>query len=251
MKITFLGSSCGVPQSDRYCSSAMIECGDRLYLLDAGAPVTELMREKGRTPDELSAVFITHMHGDHLNGLSGLVDIMSWYYKNADPVIFLPETEYIEVLEGWVSVFRCGGAVRPLRYASVRDGVIYSDGTVRVTAIRTKHMQKANRPSYAYMIESLVEGDEKRVLFTGDLSHSCEDYPSVASEKEFDLIVCEAAHFDPLRRTEIFGKSRTKRFIVNHAGVRISKGAMPELLTFCSLMPFEAHVACDGEEVTV
>jgi len=253
MKITFLGTSCGVPQKDRYCSATMVECGDRTYLIDAGAPVVELMRAKGKTPDMLSAVFITHMHGDHIDGLSGLVDIMCWYYKTADPAIFLPEISYVEPLERWISVFRSGGAVRPLRYASVRAGVIYDDGTLRVTAIPTKHISgsRGNRPTYAYMLESLVEEDRKRVLFTGDLSHSAKDYPAVAAELDFDAIVCEAAHFDINERREIFEKSRTRLFLINHAGVRISKGAMPNLLDFCSRMPFDAHVVCDGEEVTV
>ena len=251
MKITFLGTSCGVPQPERYCSATMVECGGHTYLIDAGAPIVELMRQKGKTPNDLSAVFITHTHGDHIDGLSGLVDIMCWYYKNADPAIFLPETSYVEALEGWVSVFRCGGAVRLMRYASVREGIIYNDGTLEVTAIRTKHVDKGKRPSYAYMLRSLIEGDEKRVLFTGDLSRSCEDYPKVAYEKDFDLIVCEAAHFDPLERIEIFERSKTQRFFVNHAGVRISKGAMPSLVEFCSKLPCEALVVNDGEEYTI
>ena len=71
MKLTFLGTSCGVPQKDRYCSSCMIECGDGTYLIDAGAPVAELLRKYGKTPVDLNAVFITHMHGDHLDGLPG------------------------------------------------------------------------------------------------------------------------------------------------------------------------------------
>lgn len=251
MKITFLGTSCGVPQKDRYCSAAMIECGERTYLVDAGAPVVELMRAKGKTPEALSAVFITHMHGDHIDGLAGLVDIMSWYYKKADPAIFLPEISYVEPLENWISVFRCGGAVRPLRYASVRPGMIYKDDTIKVTAIPTKHCDGGKRPSYSYMIESILEDDKKRVLFSGDLSRSCEDYPAVTSEKDFDLIVCEAAHFDPRRRKEIFEKSRTKRFLINHAGVRISRGAMTELSEFGEMMPFDVKVVSDGEEYTV
>ena len=166
-------------------------------------------------------------------------------------MIFLPEINYVEALEAWVSVFRCGGEVKPRRYASVREGVIYNDGILRVTAIRTKHVDKGRRPSYSYMLESLVAEDEKRVLFTGDLSHSCEDYPTLAYEKDFDLIVCEAAHFDPMKRTDIFSRSRTSKFLINHAGVRISKGAMPSLLEFCSILPFEASVVKDGEEYTV
>ena len=43
MKITFLGTSHGVPAADRYCSSAMIEVNGSVYLIDAGAPVIDLL----------------------------------------------------------------------------------------------------------------------------------------------------------------------------------------------------------------
>ena len=43
MKITFLGTSHGIPEADRVLSSAMIEVGDNIYLVDAGAPITEKM----------------------------------------------------------------------------------------------------------------------------------------------------------------------------------------------------------------
>jgi len=75
MKITFLGTSCGVPQKDRYCSATLVESGGRAYLVDAGAPVTELMRERGMTPCDLSAVFITHMHGDHVGGCGRMKEL--------------------------------------------------------------------------------------------------------------------------------------------------------------------------------
>ena len=249
MKRTFLGTACGVPQKDRYCTTALIECGDKKYLLDAGAPVTELIRQRNMTPDDITAVFITHMHGDHVDGLIGLADIMGWYYKKADPAIFLPETKYIELLEGWLSVLRCGGEVRPLRYGSVREGRIYNDGVISVTAIKTSHMEKEGRPTFAFMVEAVCEGDSSRVLFTGDLSHSCKDFPKVAEEKEFDLIVTEGAHFDPLRRIDIFKKSKTKKFALTHIGVKLLSESPESLTEFCRLMPCETIIPEDGEEV--
>ena len=248
MKLTFLGTSCGVPQKDRYCSSCMIECGDGTYLIDAGAPVAELLRKYGKTPVDLNAVFITHMHGDHLDGLPGLVNIMDWYYKTADPAIFLPDISYVEKLEAWISVFRCGGPVRPKKFCSIREGVIYVDSNISVTAIRTKHVKGGARPSYAYIVESVVEGDKSRVLFTGDLNRSCEDYPTLAYEdRTFSAVVCEAAHFDPRDKIELFKKTRTKRFLVNHAGVRISRDGYGYLHEFAYRMPFEVCIVKDGE----
>lgn len=251
MKITFLGTACGVPQSDRYCSATMVECGGRTYLIDAGAPVVELMRRQDKTPEQLSAVFITHVHGDHIDGLPALINIMNWYYKDADPTVFIPEEGYIEPLFGWLSLLSCGEDIRPMKILGVSEGVIYNDGVLEVSAIRTRHIKDGKRPSYAYMLRSLCEGDEKRVLFTGDLSHSCDDYPSVAFESDFDLIVCEAAHFDALERISVFEKSRTELFLINHAGMRIVRDGVEKLLEFCSRLPFEARVVNDGEVYSI
>lgn len=248
MKLTFLGTSAGVPQEDRYCSSCMIECGDGTYLIDAGAPVAELLRKYGKTPVDLNAVFITHMHGDHLDGLPGLVDIMDWYYKTADPAIFLPDISYVEKLEAWLSVFRCGGPVRPKKFCSIREGNIYVDSNISVTAIRTKHVKSGARPSYAYIVESVVEGDKSRVLFTGDLSHSCEDYPRLAYEdRTFSAVVCEAAHFDPCEKVELFKRTRTKRMLINHAGRYVWNDVKRFIREFICKMPFETVIVKDGE----
>lgn len=248
MKLTFLGTSCGVPQRDRYCSSCMIECGDGTYLIDVGAPVAELLRRYGKTPVDLNAVFITHMHGDHIDGLPGLANIMDWYYKTADPAIFLPDLAYVQKLEDWLSVLRCGGVVRPKKFCSIREGLIYKDDNVSVSAVRTKHFKNGALPSYAYIVESLVEGDCSRVLFTGDLNRSCEDYPKAAYEKEFSAVVCEAAHFDPRERREVFEKTKTPLFLVNHAGVRLSRDGDGYLRDFAEMMPFEVVIVNDGEE---
>ena len=43
MKITFLGTSHGVPAKDRFCSSIMLESGGSFYFIDAGAPVMDLL----------------------------------------------------------------------------------------------------------------------------------------------------------------------------------------------------------------
>jgi pyruvate/oxaloacetate carboxyltransferase len=64
MKLTFLGTSCGVPQKDRYCSSCMIECGDGVYLIDVGAPVAELLRRYGKTPVDIDPEFAKKIIGD-------------------------------------------------------------------------------------------------------------------------------------------------------------------------------------------
>lgn len=48
MKITFLGMSHGVSSSDRFCSCTMIEIGKTIYVIDAGASVTDCLLRYGK-----------------------------------------------------------------------------------------------------------------------------------------------------------------------------------------------------------
>ena len=49
----------------------LIETAKGGYIIDAGAPVMDCLLRRGFEPEKLKAVFITHMHGDHVNGLIG------------------------------------------------------------------------------------------------------------------------------------------------------------------------------------
>ena len=63
MKIVFLGSSHGVPEPNRKCSSALIEAGGSKYIVDMGTNAIEDLITRGIAAREIRAVFITHMHG--------------------------------------------------------------------------------------------------------------------------------------------------------------------------------------------
>ena len=77
MKITFLGSSHGVPEANRKCSCIMIEVGENIYFVDMGTPSIDELRKRGKSVDAVKGVFITHMHGDHTDGLIQFVDLIT------------------------------------------------------------------------------------------------------------------------------------------------------------------------------
>lgn len=243
MKITFIGTSHGVPERDRKWTSVMICVGENTYVIDAGASVADGIIRAGRHLDSLRAVFITHQHGDHMNGLPALTDIISWYYKNSDPAIFLPNEGIAEPLTS-LTDYCLGGHIRDIDYRVTHEGVIYDEEGVRVTAIPTKHISGGKFPSFAF----LFEAEGKKVLFTGDLSHSCEDYPSVAFEQELDLTVTEAAHFKLTQREDILSKTKTKKMYISHF---YYKQNGDETEKFAADMPFEVVLAEDGMSVEI
>lgn len=207
MKITFIGSSHGVPEPDRKCSGIMIEVNDHIYFVDMGTPAIDALRRRGKDIDAVKGIFITHMHGDHTNGLIQFVDLITWYFKTPDPVICLPIMEAAQVIDNWLKV-TLNTAHKEIRYRKTEAGVVFDDGALKMTAIPTQHCPH----SFAY----LAEAEGKAVLFTGDLKNPGVDFPVIAKEKEIDLLICESAHFPATDYLPVLEESKVKKACITH-----------------------------------
>lgn len=211
MRITFWGTSHGVPETNRRCSSTMITVGEgnnaRRYFIDMGTQSIEDLRTRRIPIESVKSIFITHPHGDHTHGVISFIDLCSWHFKNANPTVFFPEQEEIDALKNWLKA--CGTNLRDgIELKTCSEGKMYDDGVLSVTAYRTKHC----RTSYSY----LIEAEGKRLLFTGDLSpNPADDFPFDAAH-DCEVIVCECAHFDPDVLDGIFARCETKSIVINH-----------------------------------
>lgn len=205
MKITFIGSSHGVPEPNRKCTCIMIEVAGRVYFIDMGTPAIDALRTRGISIDAVKGIFVTHMHGDHTNGLIQFIDLITWYFKTPDPAIHLPVMEAAKVIDDWLKV-TLNGQEKKIDYRQTVPGPLYDDGFIQVTAIATQHCPH----SFAY----LVEAEGKRVLFTGDLKNPGVDFPAVA--QPIDLLVCESAHFPATDYLPVLENADVKKVCVTH-----------------------------------
>ena len=215
MKIIFLGTAHGIPEKDRRCSSTLLEIGENLYVVDMGLMTIEEIRKRELDVASLKGVFITHMHGDHINGLPSLADLLCWYFTSADPVILLPSEKGCEAVRSWLDALDTHP--RPLRLSAYRPGVIFDDGVLRVTAFKTGH----TATSHAF----LCEAEGKRILFTGDLTNSAEDFPKELFGTHLDLAVCESAHVHPETYLPIWANLSVDRVVLQHVQPRKEKEA--------------------------
>ena len=133
MKITFLGTSHGVPSASRYCSSALVECGDNVYLIDGGAPVADLLIRYGIPYEKLRGVFVTHMHSDHTFGLLHLCSLADWYFRQSSFDVFLPEEEGIDAFRRLLLVSDKSFDEERIRLKKSCSGVMYADGCLTVS----------------------------------------------------------------------------------------------------------------------
>ncbi len=237
MRLTFFGSSHGVPEPDRKCTSMLLQVGEICYFVDMGTPAVDELTKRGISTDRVKAVFVTHMHGDHTNGLIPFVDLLSWYYKTSDPQIFLPQLEGVSHLESWISAN--GTQLRPeIGFQKIKEGTFYDDGVLKATAVRTQHTDA----SFAFWIQA--EG--KNLLFTGDLAGPQKDFPQVAFNQKMDLIVCEGAHFPVTDYLPFFERCKAGQYCITH----YAPWNFPNMLKLREALPQEKiSFATDGFEM--
>lgn len=237
MKITFLGTSHGAPEKDRYCTSLLIEHAGYHYILDLGAPVEYLLKQQDISINTVKGIFITHMHADHAEALTSITKNYAVYNKHAEAELFLPEKEAIEPYKAWIQSLHMKLPEDRLMLRVIQPGVIFEKYGMRVTAVLTEHISK-EVPTYAFIFEA----DGKKVLFTGDLAYDYHDYPAIVKNEEFDLVVSELVHLSIEKSRYILEGTKTKQMIFSHVG----PGNVERLEKMGITFDFPYLIATDG-----
>lgn len=237
MEVKFIGTSHGVPEKDRYCSCSVVTVNGKHYVIDAGVSLMSALLHNNMEPQNVGAVFITHMHGDHISGLPEFVDLLRWYYRDLNPAIFVPSEQGKYALLNWVTSMDNGREVAVSAYS---EGILFEDENVRVTAFRTQHT--------ACSFGFLLEAEGKRVYFTGDMRGDLSDCPGVVYETETDLVVCESAHNCLPEIADKLNAMKTKHIVINHVN---PKHSLKEFDECAPLMNKPFDMAHDGYEVIV
>ena len=237
MKITFIGTADGVPRPGRRLSCTMIEAADSFYFIDMGCQVMNRVVECIIPPEAIRAVFITHMHGDHTAGLFEFTDLYNWYFKG-DPLVYLPREGAGRIMAEWNTALNHESKTT---FGTVREGAFYDDGTLRVSAVPTTHIKDA----FAY----IVEGEGKRVFFSGDFNiRDLDAFTAALADRTPDLLVFEAAHPDPRELRPMIEALGARRVCFNHvapyreAGIAELIGQLPDV---------EITVSADGMELSL
>ena len=72
-KITCLGHGGAFSAADVGNTSYLVEHENHRILIDCGNTVPDVLKEFGIDPGSLTAIVVTHLHGDHVNGLERLL----------------------------------------------------------------------------------------------------------------------------------------------------------------------------------
>ena len=90
IEFTLLGTGGSMPMPTRYLSSAILAINGHKILLDCGEGTQVAMRKARTGFKQIDAICITHLHGDHIFGLPGLLSTMSNSDRTEDVTIIGP-----------------------------------------------------------------------------------------------------------------------------------------------------------------
>ena len=104
MKLTILGSSSALPTSGRYPSAHVLNAHERLFLIDCGEGTQMQLRKTRIRFAKINHIFISHLHGDHVFGLYGLLSTFSLMGRKNPIHLYAPEN-YDSILKSHLSDF--------------------------------------------------------------------------------------------------------------------------------------------------
>ena len=91
MKVTMLGTSGATPTKHRGLPAMAITREGDVFLFDCGEGTQMRMMEHGVSISKIKAIFLTHIHGDHVIGVAGLIRTLALNARKDKLEIFIPQ----------------------------------------------------------------------------------------------------------------------------------------------------------------
>ena len=150
MELQFLGTGAGMPSKMRNTSAVILNLsaeGEGYWLFDCGEATQHQILHTSLKPRKIGKIFITHLHGDHIFGLPGLIGSRSFLGGEERLDIYGPSG-----LDEWLkTTLRVTNT--HLNYElivhEIGEGVVFEDADYRVTAKNLQHII----PCLGYRIE--------------------------------------------------------------------------------------------------
>lgn len=196
-RVVLLGTKGGpTPSAFRAPASVAIVTGGRLYLIDCPNGVAGQLAKAAIRLDQLSHVFVTHNHSDHVVDAGSLL-VLAWGSGLKSSVTLHGPPPLRQIVDLSLAASSYDIAVRmreegrppllPLIHVQERTaaGLVHQDGQVRVTSAAVDHYTV--KPAFAYRFETPT----RSVVISGDTTYS-ENLVRLA--RGADLLIHEAMY---------------------------------------------------------
>jgi ribonuclease Z len=140
MKLTILGCYAATPRTITNPTSHVLEIRNRMFLIDCGEGTQVQLRKNKLKFSKINHIFISHLHGDHLYGLVGLISTFMLLNRQTDLHVYGPKgIKEIVLLQLRYSNSFTGYNLYFHELISKESEIIYEDEKVIVKTIPLKH----------------------------------------------------------------------------------------------------------------
>lgn len=244
--VLLLGTGYPRPDAQHAGPSTVVIAGDAWFVVDAGRGTTMRIAATELQYANLRGVFLTHLHSDHTAGLPDLFNT-SWQFgrKTAPLQLYGPKgtkkladamldffAEDIHLRRDVLEKHPAAGAT--IRTHVVKEGAVYDDGKVKITAFAVDHRPVINAFGYRF------ESGGKSVVISGD-TRPTENL--VKHAKGADVLVLEAylpEHFDRVDTPEVAARLKSYHTSAEEAGELASRADV-RTLVLTHLIPANAE----------
>ncbi|HDO41393.1 MAG TPA: MBL fold metallo-hydrolase, partial [Candidatus Bathyarchaeota archaeon] len=138
LRIIFLGTAGSVPTNDRSLPSIVVQRKGEILMFDCGEGTQRQMIKARVGLNRKMKVFITHMHGDHVLGLPGIIQTMSLLGRDKPLQIYGPNgiKAFIEAIINTIK-FWLGFPIEI--YEIKEEGIICEEEEYEVCAVWAEH----------------------------------------------------------------------------------------------------------------
>ncbi len=163
MDVFFLGTGAGIPSKGRNVTAIVLKLLEErgaIWLFDCGEATQHQILHTSIKPGRIEKIFITHLHGDHIYGLPGLLASRSFQGGESPLTVYGPAgiKEYIE------TSLRVSGTYLKyqLEIIEINEGILFEDEQFMV---ETRELEHAIL-SFGFRV---VEKDRPRTLLVEKL----------------------------------------------------------------------------------
>lgn len=153
MEVTFLGTSSAVPSKYRNHPSLALKAFGEIILFDCGEGTQRQLANVKISPMKIDKIFISHLHGDHILGLPGLIQSMGFRGRNSEDSLHIYGP--IGLMTVKKAIFELGHftidfpvIIHEIENSGIDINIIFENEEYVVECIKTHH----NIPNLSYSI---------------------------------------------------------------------------------------------------
>lgn len=223
IRVTLLGTGSPSPALDRFGPSTLIQAGTQTLIFDAGRGALQRLSQVGVRFGEVQAVFLTHLHSDHIVGFPDLW-LTGWLVGRRDkPLRVFGPAGTMEMMTHLKEAFQFDRRIRvednkrspagaELQVTETKQGAIYQAEGVTVTAFEVDHGPVS--PAFGYRVDYAG----RSVVLSGDTRFSTN---LIKFAEHAHLIIHEVAdegdrHTTPQEAGKVFERVRPKLAAYSH-----------------------------------